>query len=722
MAGYHGAIYGVVSEEGSIKANNPVVLMDHATLKILARTLTDVNGGYMFNYLDKDKTDYMVFTVDNTGPEPKNALIRDYVTPITVANGSLNGNFMGVVTALKPAFGIFPMIMRGSSRMRDSSSAGGLAGVSVCKPFGCGSHPASEIDYGGNITMNIIDVNAQTNPNGSVDFPIPTSDQIVGIKSVSTYTGWQMQPTAWTMHDPDDYDLQWGRNDLNTPMTFVVVVKPLTGQYISISVGQNVRSDQWEAQWRARSDTHNSFWGNNNTYRYAAESHFYITVDPDLQVRLKWFGDTERGQKRIELVSGGALTTNEWYMIVVRVAINNTTPNSATPTSVKIINLSTGVIRTETTSTTTGSTGSNHSGRMGTWFTQKWGEQGAAEGPLRRHSLMVSGQVNFDRGNGNFTRWDGSAYQWQNGAVPLSTSATPPSYGPCFWFNKWITDAEVDWLFKSAYDVNTPERYLPRFYSEVLARAPGFFLPGDEPVGTKGFATENFQRAVSQSFGNSLDYIKPGISCRRRQIIRPGRAGARYYGIRPEGYCTSSILINFWCASATPGTCVLVNVTEYNDSTNIETCNQYHTTYIALGNDRRLRWYTRKNDNGYIDVYSTALAVPGQMNQLIIASDNYTGLNVKFYLNGVLSNTVSLGQVLIGSYYSGIDSAAWNCGRFTTYCDSAAEWGGNSGKHATVNENTSVAEVAFFNQCFGPTDVAELYNAFLIATGPDAYA
>ena len=93
----NGTIHGIVSEEGVAKVDNEVVLLDHETLSILARTRTDKFGGYMFNNLDPDKTDYMMYTVDNDGAQPKNALIKDYVQPVKGNNGSVAGNFLAVL-------------------------------------------------------------------------------------------------------------------------------------------------------------------------------------------------------------------------------------------------------------------------------------------------------------------------------------------------------------------------------------------------------------------------------------------------------------------------------------------------------------------------------------------------------------------------------------------------------------------------------------------------
>ena len=89
-----GAIFGVVSEEGVAKEGAPVTLLDMrreqgiGQAQIIARQLTVADGGFVFNGLNTAYGDYAVFASDEDGAEPKNALIRDRITPVPAHSGS----------------------------------------------------------------------------------------------------------------------------------------------------------------------------------------------------------------------------------------------------------------------------------------------------------------------------------------------------------------------------------------------------------------------------------------------------------------------------------------------------------------------------------------------------------------------------------------------------------------------------------------------------------
>ena len=87
-----GAIFGIVSEEGLVKDNSPVVLVDprrdaDGVQRIIGRQLTRSDGGFEFAGLDTTYTDYMLLATDEDGVEPKNALIQDRVQPISARSG-----------------------------------------------------------------------------------------------------------------------------------------------------------------------------------------------------------------------------------------------------------------------------------------------------------------------------------------------------------------------------------------------------------------------------------------------------------------------------------------------------------------------------------------------------------------------------------------------------------------------------------------------------------
>lgn len=88
-----GAIFGIVSENGIAKSASPVYLMDMqrdlgvGQAKVLAKQTTKSDGGFVFNGLDPNYTDYSIMASDEDGLEPKNALIQDRVQPIPTTAG-----------------------------------------------------------------------------------------------------------------------------------------------------------------------------------------------------------------------------------------------------------------------------------------------------------------------------------------------------------------------------------------------------------------------------------------------------------------------------------------------------------------------------------------------------------------------------------------------------------------------------------------------------------
>lgn len=76
-----GGIYGIVSEDGIARPNRPVYLYERDTFSRIGYEITDENGGYAFNGLNKDR-EYMVMSVDPTGPPFRNAIVWDRIKPI----------------------------------------------------------------------------------------------------------------------------------------------------------------------------------------------------------------------------------------------------------------------------------------------------------------------------------------------------------------------------------------------------------------------------------------------------------------------------------------------------------------------------------------------------------------------------------------------------------------------------------------------------------------
>jgi len=81
LLGGDGGIYGIVSEDGVAMPNRPVMLFERETFYKIAYTTTDENGGYAFNGLNRNN-EYLVMSVDPSGPPYKNAIVWDRIKPI----------------------------------------------------------------------------------------------------------------------------------------------------------------------------------------------------------------------------------------------------------------------------------------------------------------------------------------------------------------------------------------------------------------------------------------------------------------------------------------------------------------------------------------------------------------------------------------------------------------------------------------------------------------
>ena len=100
-----GAIMGIVSEDG-VASQKRVTLMDRSSLKVVARTTSDENGAYLFNGLNPDTSDYLVFAVDDDGNPTKQAIIHDYIQPIPAYQGAtFMGNWEKRIQSYYPASG-----------------------------------------------------------------------------------------------------------------------------------------------------------------------------------------------------------------------------------------------------------------------------------------------------------------------------------------------------------------------------------------------------------------------------------------------------------------------------------------------------------------------------------------------------------------------------------------------------------------------------------------
>ena len=89
-----GAIFGIVSEDGTAKDDSPVYLMDmrrdlgEGQMKLLAKQKTRPDGGFTFAGLDPEYDGYAVIATDEDGSPEKNALIQDRVQPVPAHAGA----------------------------------------------------------------------------------------------------------------------------------------------------------------------------------------------------------------------------------------------------------------------------------------------------------------------------------------------------------------------------------------------------------------------------------------------------------------------------------------------------------------------------------------------------------------------------------------------------------------------------------------------------------
>lgn len=81
LLGGSGGIYGIVSEDGIARPNRPVYLYERDTFSRIGYATTDENGGYAFNGLNTSR-EYLVMSVDPTGPPYRNAIVWDRIKPI----------------------------------------------------------------------------------------------------------------------------------------------------------------------------------------------------------------------------------------------------------------------------------------------------------------------------------------------------------------------------------------------------------------------------------------------------------------------------------------------------------------------------------------------------------------------------------------------------------------------------------------------------------------
>lgn len=662
----NGVILGIVSEEGVIKANHPLILVDGGNLQPIARTVTDANGGYIFNNLDPYKTDYMIFTVDTDGDPRKNALIKSSIQPITTSNGVLNGNFWGMVDALAPdqAVAVFT-----------SSGTNAAVPWTSTQVHRLGAHVGA---------VTIMDHGTATLREDL--FPVPTSSSIVGMAVTNTTAGWGPGPQAWW--HANDRDVSAPLCSTQPPLTMCVFNK-FNGNAVTFSsCGYRLPDvDNSTLVYGATNNTSLAAYVFGNGTANTRAAMFNVCFETNGELRLKWYG-TDNSRNNVLVKSG--LVSGKWYMVVVRYgavgeAFSVDVADCAAGTSERI---TPGTLRT---------TGMPYH-----------------DATSRRGGLWVSGALNIA---GSI---ESTAY----------TNAVLAEIGPMFHIYRKISDAETDDLIKSAVNTTTPWRSQPRFLSEIMQHGPSLYFPGDEYVsdpncrgaskGRKGYA-----QAVNRGYHRPLNYL----SGRRRSLIVPGGGYlASGFSLPINQRFTYSYV--WTRLSATPATLFGFaamypasdsNPNSYHDQLNISsTASGKPRIYFNRGDSASS--YDAEASN------SRAVAI-GETVMVTVVADCYTNLKIRVYLNGVLADTLTTSQ-MYGRYAgsSQMGGEYIGSGRFGlmisahTYTNSYTDYG-TTGVTKKARDDLSVcSDVVFWPHMLNDAQVLELYNAWAIAAGPDSHA
>lgn len=695
MADTNGAIYGIVSEEGNIKVGNEVVLMDHATLSIIAKTTTDQYGGYMFCNLDPNKTDYMLFTVDNDGVTPKNALIKDYVQPVQSANGVSGGNFLGVLDALAPTQSGVPMF-------RNGGTAGSTIGCHVSRMHG-GSHTTgSNVDWNG--YQGYSDSTA-TPPTDAL--PIPSNPLIRAMKHTAGWSGWQNRPLRFEVWEKRiAYDLiETPKISTNAPFTIFITHKTDPAGPMTYSMCHNMRPNRDPSYTRSVYAV-SLFYGDESAY-FAPDCFFNVCVEADHTLRLKWLtnngGVPNSGSKKNVLVT--TLDANKWYAISVRVG------DFAEQTKVDVCDVVAGTVTTYTVEAVVSINRHQNYGSL-------W-----QDGEPRRQGFRISGPHN-QAVNNTFNTWNSlTCWSW------LAFAHGNGYSGPWAQWNRMLSDSEAALLMRSVYDL-TPFRALPRGLSEVFQHAPYLYIPFDEYPYSPPRVTRQGQRVALGAISSAYTQEISTLSLRRRKTIRFGE-GQRIQPITPPGQHAFTIL-GFLNQPVVNGTGALVNFwlnanTAHQDDTATAS---YHLLYTSIESGGRLRAYWRNNANGYNDNYigsNTALQNVGN-HMFAYVFDTYYGLKITGYVDGVSVGSVAVSQQTLDTFISGLDTAHYT--QSILHLSSGAQLVTSSAWHSgcypvsgigQIHSALPMTDVAMYQGCLSADNIAEIYDAWVLATGDDSH-
>lgn len=692
MAETNGAIYGIVSEEGNIKVGNDVVLMDHATLTIIAKTITDQYGGYMFCNLDPNKTDYMLFTIDNDGVTPKNALIKDYVQPVTSNNGTTEGSFVGVLDALAPVASGIPARRNGATSTPIHINR--LHGGSMA----CGY----DVDWNGHQAWTDSSASPAT---PATACPIPSNQLIRGIKHTAGWSGYRQRPPRF-----DSMAQERPKSELQPAITtaagqgnFTMMFSHYTDPAgpMTYSLCYDMRPDYTESYRRAGWGS-DIFYPDNSTW-YTTECHFNVCVEANHELRLKWLVDNggvpNSASKRNVLVA--TLSANKWYLITVRAGATTDT------FKVDVCDVYAGTVTTYTTAATLESINKH----------QNYGSTHTNGVPVRA-GFKIHGPHN-QAVNNTFNTWNTSTgWAWQAFATGNGYS------GPWAWWNRRLTDAEVAELLNASF--NTSVAKVPRGLAEIYKHCPQLYIPFDEYPGATPWATRKGQALIFAPYqsAKATEYSK--FSLRRRKVVHYGGG----YNVPQMSIPNPHVftVIAFFYQPVADGSGCLINLIAADTGYDYDVApnNQiFHQLYLAVESGGRPRAYWRNTGDGYNDNYpgpvTSALQNVG-LHMVAWEFDVYYGLKVNAYVDGVLHGTSTVAQQQIDNHRNGIGSQYSIQARMLLN----TPWV-NSAEHAFQSMGTQLrstpllTDIAFFTGCLGATAIAEIYNAWALAVGPDSH-
>lgn len=687
MAETNGAIYGIVSEEGNIKVGNEVVLMDHATLSIIAKTTTDQYGGYMFCNLDPDKTDYMLFTVDNDGVTPKNALIKDYVQPVAGNTGTVAGNFPAVLDAMAP-------VMSGIPLKRDGEG-GAATGMRVSRAHGNCVGGGYEIDWSGWQSWSDI----TTTPPASA-CPLPNNSIVRAIKHTAGWSGWKGRPTRWSLFSAErNRDaIQPAINTAAGQGNFTILCSHYTdGNAMTYSLCYDMRPDQSDVQSRV-AYANDVFYPDTNSY-YATECHFNVCVEANGELRLKWLVDNNgapnSASKRNILVT--TLTAGKWYFIAVRAgAVTDAL-------KIDVCDPYAGTIQTFTPGATLESINKHQN------YGSMWGY-----GAPRRNGFKISGAHN-QAVNNNFNTWTPATYwAWQAFTTGNGLS------GPWAWWNRSLTDAETQELLRSTYESSVA--MVPRGMAEVYKYVPQAYIPLDEHPSALPWQTRKGHGVLFMPAQIAVAKEYPTFSLRRRKPVQVGQGWRIPQMSIPHPNNFTLIAFIYQPTANGTGPIFATACAETDVNNDPTPTNYFHQLYLAIESGGRPRAYWRNTSNGYNDNYpgpvTSALQNVG-LHMVAWEFDIYYGLVVKAYVDGVLHGTTAVSQQVIDNYRSGIDSQ-YSC-HSQAFINTAHSFGGFPYHGQLLRSGPIVTDIATYTGCIGATAIEEIYNAWVLATGDDSH-